>query len=302
MKNALNFFYKLNPKEIHQINKIIKFSYLSKNYILYQTNREYKELVDVYKLHKYLLAIGIYCHKIILNTNNEIITKINNKHYVLLEINIENRIININDILYMTSIVVDSNEFINIKRQNWYNLWIKKNDYIEYQISQFGKKYELIRESSDYYIGIAENCISLLNNVSNSYNQEVLTICHNRINKKTTTEQYYNPIEFILDRKVRDIGEYIKSFTNYERIIEQIKILKYNNFLKAEEIEFLFIRIMYPSEYFDIYELIINNALEQKTMKKIINKRNDYETMIKKIYNFIRSISNLPEIEWLMEV
>ena len=42
-------------------------------------------------------------------------------------------------------------------------MWIRKIDYFEYQISQFGKKYPIIRESFNYYVGLAENGISLLN-------------------------------------------------------------------------------------------------------------------------------------------
>ena len=270
MKNVLKYYYNLEPNEIHQINRLIKFSCNDKNYILYQTERNDKEIEDIYKLHIYLLLRNKYCHRIILNINTEIISRINNKSYILLETNIENRIININDILHITSFSINKSEFTNITKSNWHNMWIKKNDYIEYQISQFGKKYELIRESSDYYIGIAEICISMLNETTEIAQQ--LTICHNRINNKTTTDEYYNPLEFIVDKKERDIGEYLKTFNNSETIIQNIKNLKYNNILNDTELEYLFIRILYPSEYFDVYELVINNIENQIKidLKKVV--------------------------------
>lgn len=36
-------------------------------------------------------------------------------------------------------------------------MWVQKIDYFEYQVSQMGKKYPVIRESSIYYVGLAES-------------------------------------------------------------------------------------------------------------------------------------------------
>lgn len=297
MKNAIKYYYNLNPYEIHQINKKYKFRISNNNYILYPYTRNLNEINELFELHRYLLVMGIYCHQIILNINNEFITKINNTIYVLLKINMDNRKINIQDIVLFSNLQVDPSRFSTIKRQNWYQLWINKIDYIEYQISQFGKKYPLIRESSDYYIGIVENCISILANIKKDL---TLTISHNRINKNTTTEEFYNPLNFIIDKRVRDISEYLKSFMLEEDIIQKLENYIYQNNLSANDIKLLFVRLIYPSSYFDTYETIISDKQEEKEILKIINKHNIYEKSIKKIYHYLRSISDIPEIDWLM--
>lgn len=295
MKNAIKYYYNLNPTNIHQINKKIKF-YINNNiYILYPTTKNNEEIKDIYKLHINLISRGIYCHKIILNINNEIISLIENNKYALLEINAPNRIIELNDIMYYANIRIENNEFLSIQRQEWKKLWINKIEYIEYQMNQIGKNYKILNESCDYYIGIVENCISLMNNIldKNTY----LTINHNRLNSKTTIEEFYNPFEFILDISVRDIGEYVKNApTDKVKIIENFINSK---MLSNNEIQLLFIRILYPSTYFDIYDEIINGKKEEKELEKYISEVEHRETEIKKIYHFIRSISNLPEIEWL---
>ena len=140
MKNAINYYYNLNPYDIHQINKIYKFKILNNNYIVYPYNRKIEELDEIYELHIYLNSIGIYCHKIILNKDNQILTYINGIQYVLLQTNIEKNNIKIQDITNLSNISIRELQYQKIKRKEWKKLWENKIDYIEYQISQFGKK------------------------------------------------------------------------------------------------------------------------------------------------------------------
>ena len=295
MKNAIKYYYNINPSDIHQVNKKIKFNINNRRYILYPTTKNKEELIDVYKLHLYILSLGKYCHKIILNKNNEIITLINNIKYVLLEVNTFNGFITLQDILYYVNTRIEKNKYPSIQRESWKQLWINIIEYMEYQMNQFANKYKLLSESYNYYIGIIENCISLVDEYKDQ--DQYLTINHNRLHIKTTLDEFYNPLEFILDRRVRDLGEYTKKNTNENiKIIEQIinsKIL--NNY----EIQLLFIRILYPSTFIDIYDEIINEKKNENEIKKYLSKVEYNENEIKKIYHYIRSISKLPEIEWL---
>ena len=209
MKNAIKYYYNLDVENIHQNKKNYKFTTNEKKYLLNICTRTFEEINELYNVQIYLKTIGFYTHEIILNKENNIVTNINGIPYILLKIHIPNRKININDIITMSNIPLNLNKYPRIKRDNWYNLWTKKIDYIEYQISQFKKKYPLIRESSDYYIGIVENCISILSEIKN--NHEIITISHDRIDQNTNTEEFYNPLNYILDTRVRDIGEYIKT-------------------------------------------------------------------------------------------
>lgn len=298
MKNAIKYYYNLNSDNIHQYKNEYKFKINNKEYILYSHPYTLEEIEEKYQLQIYIKSLGIYCHKIIKNIQNELTTLINNKRYVLIEIQNENRIINGNDISLFLNIQVNPDYFKNINRINWYNLWKNKIDYIEYQISQFGKKYPIIRQSIDYYIGIAENCISLLSNIKTK--STLISCMHNRITPKTTTTDFYNPINFIIDKRVRDIGEYLtnKLYEETDITITINNILTYIYF-SNDEIFLLFIRILYPSNYFDICETIIETNTDQDRLMKLLNKIEIYENNIKQIYKYIKKMIAIPEIEWL---
>ena len=300
MKNAINYYYGLNPEEIHQINKIYKFQIQNYNYILEPFKRDMQELSEIYKLHEFIFQSGYYCHKIVLNNNNQIITNINGINYIMLQTFAENRKITINDIMLFNSIYVQQKELNRIKRENWYNLWMNKTDYVEYQINQFGKKYPLIRESSDYFIGIVENCISMLSSIGQQ--NSIITVAHARTTINTTLHEYLNPTGFIIDNRVRDVSEYFKScILNQIDVIEKIMQYIYGNKLNIYEINLLFIRILYPSYYLDMCENIIEGITEEKNLNQILDKVEATEQSIKKIYMQLRGIANLPEIEWLIK-
>lgn len=298
MKNAIKYYYNLNVENIHQIKKNYKFKIQDTIYMLNICTRNYEEIKEIYNLQLYLKTIGFYCHQIILNKNNEIVTIINEMPYVLLKVQIQNRKINIGDIKITTNVPINNLKLNKIKRDNWYNLWSKKIDYVEYQISQFGKKYTLIRESSDYYIGIVENCISIL--IELKKQNQTITISHDRINKNTTTEEFYNPLNYIIDNRVRDIGEYIKSYLLEDKdIIPYLERYIIDQKLDIDEIKQLFVRIIYPSKYLDTCEEILNKQDKEKELLKIINNSEEYEQNIKRIYKFLKNIVPMPEIEWL---
>ena len=301
MKNALIYYYKLNPDKIHQKNNNYEFEINNQKYMLTQYKRKNEELESIYKLQIYIRLYGIYCHEIILNIEKNIVTYINNAPYILLKVKESKNQITINDIMFISNITINTDQFKEITRKKWYNLWCEKNDYLEYQISQFGKKYPLIRESSDYYIGIVENCIEMLNQIKILENN--FTISHDRIQKKQTKEDFYNPLNFIIDNRVRDISEYLKiNIYDNTNIVEQVKHIIETYYLKEPEIQILFIRIMYPSKYMDLCEKIIDNKIEEEKIKKIINKTEIYEHNIKNIYSFLNKIIKLPEIEWLKKM
>lgn len=297
MKNAIKYYYNLELNDIHQYKKEYKFHSLNKDYILYEYTGTIRELEEKYNIQTYINSIGMYSHKIIKNNNNELATIINKKKYVLIEIENENRIINIMDIMNFAHIYLNKEFFKAINRTDWKKLWKEKIDYIEYQISQFGKKYTIIRESSDYYIGIAETCISLISNTN--IEKRLISCTHDRLNKKTNTIEFYNPINFIVDTRVRDIGEYLTQKLYEEDItLETHNYINYNN-LTSHEIILLFIRIIYPSNYFDICETIIEGKENENTLIKLVNKNAIFEQNIKKLYKYIKKMITIPEIEWL---
>ena len=62
----------------------------------------------------------------------------------------------------------------------------------------------------------------------------------------------------------------------------------------------LLLYVYFPTFYFDIYEEIIDNSMEEKELLKIINRINDYEVLLK-VYVF-KDYNTNSDIEWLKNV
>ena len=291
MKNTINYYYNLNINTIHQKEKNYYFKVDNKNYLLLKCSN-IEELDDIYRLNMYLSQI-LPVHRIVLNVNNEVITKINDSNYLLLELFSNNNKINLNNIIELSNIRIPFS-VDKLKRNDWYNLWIKKVDYFEYQLSQIGKKYPLIRESFNYYIGLAENAIILVNNID--FNNIPLGLSHRRITNMSFN--LYNPLNIVIDARIRDVCEYFKFcfFNNIDISMELELFLSYNSF-NIDEVKLFLARMFFPTYYFDLYEKIIDNEIDESEIKKVIIKADNYEKILKQVYYHFKN--NQINIEWL---
>lgn len=291
LKNTINYYYNLNINTIHQKEKNYYFKADNKNYLLLKcTNIE--EPDDIYRLNIYLSQI-LPVNRIVLNVNNEVITKINDSNYLLLELFSNNNKINLNNIIELSNIRIPFS-VDKLRRNDWYNLWIKKIDYFEYQLSQIGKKYPLIRESFNYYIGLAENAIILVNNID--FNNIPLGLSHRRITNMSFN--LYNPLNIVIDARIRDVCEYFKFcfFNNIDISMELELFLSYNSF-NIDEAKLFLARMFFPTYYFDLYEKIIDNEIDESEIKKVIIKADNYEKILKQVYYHFKN--NQINIEWL---
>ena len=299
MKNALNYFYNLNSFDIHQVDGIYKFNINDNLYCFLEYTRDIREIKEIYNLSLELLHKGVYCHQIIPNKNGEFITYVNQKPYVLLQVYIDmDKKISLEDIEFFSNStsLFEYNEIL--KRNNWNVLWESKIDYFEYQMSQLGKKYHLIRDSFNYYIGLVENGISLFNSIKIDY--KYYSVQHRRIKYNDTLFDLYNPLNFVIDLKIRDISEYFKEqFIYYDNVFNDIKEYLIRNNLSTYECLMFFIRMLYPSFYFDLYEEIIEDRKQEKNLLNVIDKTNNYQLLLKNIYLFLNNYIPVPEIEWL---
>ena len=297
MKNAINYFYNIYVGEIHKVNKRYEFEVKNNYYLLMPCNRTTEEIDELYQISLFLARKNLFCHQFVFNKNNEIVTTINNVLYVLLiTSNNQKENITINDIERMSQINITTKV---LDRTNWYQMWQSKVDYIEYQMSQFGKKYKYINNSFNYYIGLAETAISVMQYVPKEY-QKTTTITHKRIKYNTSLIDFYNPLNFIVDYKFRDIVEFFKSqfFHSNLGVNEVIKYLQYSNLNKIEII-ILFARFLFPTYYFDLFEEVVLGDIDETILLKVLNKTHQYELFIKELYKKIRIYISIPEIEWL---
>lgn len=308
MKNCLYYYYNLQVEVIHHIGSQYNFEIDEYEYtfFLYEESASYAD--EIYKLSLDLMGKGIYCHQIILNKDSNVMTNYNNSFYILIRSYSNlNRTINLNDLMYLNNLKIVNDK---LNHSNWKLLWENKIDYLEYQISNFGLKHGLLRNSFNYFSGFVETAIQLLNEIDFTNAESYLVLSHKRIKKDYTLFDLYNPFNFIIDFRVRDFCEYLKDsiFKISEKKIppkleklEQIAI-QFIQGLDTYEIQLFFIRLLYPSFYFDIFEdLIVSEEedLENDQLKKIIDMIPNYEQFVIDIYNYCFKNNILPFIEWL---
>ena len=295
MNNAILFFYNINIQEIKRINNSYYFTYQQNNYVIYKYNRDISEINEIYELNIELLSKGLIGYEIIPNKTNELIFLYENNYYVLMKIpNIKNKKITYEDILSF-NFIQNQNKYKTIDKSNWNQNWSKKIDYIIYQFSQIKNKHKEIDSSIDYFIGIWENAISYYNDTISNKNKKY--VAHIRIENDMDLLEYLNPINFVIDYKERDIGEYLKTYVinnNYtENMIDTI--LKYTN---QEGIVLLISRLLFPSYYFDLYENIIEGKTKEEEINVIVKKHYNVLNLIKYIFKKYWDY-NIPYINWI---
>ncbi len=294
MKNFLEYYYHFLNLTVHERKGYYYFEYHHHYYIFLYTNRNGDEINAIYRLNTNLKKY----HKIILNRNNSPITYFHGRQYVLLRINCQNTNIDYLD-LKAQRVALDKG-IIPLLRNNWVSLIEKKIDYLEYQREHIKSQYQVLDESVDYFIGMAENSISYLNHmVSKPTDTDYLVISHRRIcsSKKIF---FYNPLNIVIDHKARDISEYLK-FLFVENLYDYNTLNKIiiSSGLSNYGYQLLYGRMLYPSFYFDIYEKIINDREVESSSYSIIRRTGEYEEYLEMIYKIINHHTKIPSIDWI---
>ena len=295
MNNAILFFYNINVSNVKKINKNYYFQYLNNNYGIYSYNRDISDAEVLYSLNLELLNRGLVGYQIILTKNKEVLFIYEDNYYIMMKLpNIKNRIINYNDILYF-NFEITSNAYQKLDKSNWNISWSNKIDFIEYQFKQMNNKYPILNDVIDYFIGIWENAISYYTNNVNF--KHLKYVCHKRISIDMDLYDFLNPLNFVIDYKERDIGDYLKSYIIKKNYSLNSFSYIFNN-LSRESMILLISRILFPSYFFDLYEKIIIDNYKESEIIEIIKKRNNTISLIKYIFdNF--SNYNIPYIDWI---
>ena len=192
MKNFIEYFYNIKIDRIFYEKNYYFFTYNGYTYKLYTLTSEYDVNFLLYINQKMLNNTLV--SEIIFNKNMEIISVYNENRFMLIKIFVNmNKNISLGEIIFL-------NNYLNSKKLNvnWGQLWEKKIDYLEELINENGKKYPLIVNSFNYFVGMTENAISYYNsiNIGNDINY---VISHRSIKVGDTIESLYNPLNIILD-------------------------------------------------------------------------------------------------------
>ena len=300
MKNTISFHYNIYIDSLEKINDTYYFKKQNHNFIITKYIRSLDEAESLYMLNREMLMFGIKMHEIILTKDNSVVFYFEENYYVLMRLpNINNRAITYDDIINFN--YVPSGDYFNkLDKSAWPFYWENKIDYIEYQFSSIQNKYPIINNSINYYIGIWENAISYYNdNVFNIRNMK--TVCHKRVYYDMDILEYLNPLNLVIDYKERDISEYLKSFV----VSENFTVIKLNKMLdqinmNRENAILLISRTLFPSPYFDLYERVVIDNVEEERIKEII-KKHEFNRILLKVMFKKYSTYNIPSISWIIK-
>ena len=298
MLDYINYFYNLYPPLLNKENDNYVCFAGHEKYYLTPDSRELSEIKDLVELNKRMISSNSLVHEIIINKFNEPISVISNENYVLLRVYVNDiKKIDINDIIYMLNENVDLSGLKSLLRTNWVSLWSSKVDYIEYQMGHLIKKYPFLNNTIDYYLGLCENAITYIKNLKMFSDYKIpIGISHKRIIKDATLFDLYNPLNLIIDYKVRNIAEYLKDAFFKDEDVNYILNIVFKNFwFDKLNLSLLVARLLYPSYYFDLFEEIIDKELDENIILPLTKKSSKYEEFI----DLIIKNCNLQNLQWL---
>ncbi len=294
MNNFVAYFYKMNIKEIKHHNKYYSFIYNNYLYHLYplDSNINVNNMINMNRKLIYHTLVS----EIIKNIYGSYLSNFNNQSFMLIKIFVSTmKKISLEEISYLANSLYTENIDI-----NWGVLWSKKIDYLEDLIGENGKKYPIIVDSFNYFVGMAENAIAYYNDIGVPKNYRYV-VSHKKISLNESVMELYNPLNIIFDYQVRDIAEYIKNafFLNNNNILHELNDYLKLNPLSLTDVKLLISRLLYPSFYFDTYEDIMIDGKSEKIIAPILEKLPAYEKYLANIINYFKQWYDVSEVLWL---
>ena len=305
MKETLEYYYGLDIESIEELDGKYHFKIENQDYFFVFYNRGIEELEDIINVSNEMIKKGINVHKILINRNNSFLTKVGEYNYILFAVSNLNEEYDIFDMVKISEKLVLNNNKSNLYRNNWGTLWSEKIDYFEYQVRELSIEKDVVKNSFSYYIGMAENAISYVNNTNMKYGMDVyrIVLSHRRVFYPNYKLNYLNPLSFVFDLEVRDIAEYLKAMFFKKDIsfcLDELSSYLKIRHLSLYEYQMLYARLLYPTYYFDVYEGVMNKNGDEEQLVNIIKKCDSYEEFLKKTYLEISKYAKIDKVEWII--
>lgn len=305
MKETLEYYYGLDIESIEELDGKYHFKIENQDYFFVFYNRGIEELEDIINVSNEMVKKGINVHKILINRNNSFLTKVGEYNYILFAVSNLNEEYDIFDMVKISEKLVLNNNKSNLYRNNWGTLWSEKIDYFEYQVRELSIEKDVVKNSFSYYVGMAENAISYVNNTNMKYGGDAyrIVLSHRRVFYPNYKLNYLNPLSFVFDLEVRDIAEYLKAMFFKKDIsfcLDELSSYLKIRHLSLYEYQMLYARLLYPTYYFDVYESIMNKNGDEEELVNIIKKCDSYEEFLKKAYLEISKYAKIDKIEWII--
>lgn len=308
MKETLEYYYGLDVDNVDESDGKYHFRLGNEDFFFVFYNRGVDELDDIISVNNEMLSKGIDVHRIIINKFNSYLTKLNDYNYILFSVSNLKEEYDIFDMVSISEKLVVNDTRGKLYRNNWGELWASKIDYFEEQVSELAIEKCVIKDSFSYYIGLAEVAISYVNNTNFSYGKSFvprLVLSHRRVFYPNYKLNYLNPLSFIFDMEVRDIAEYIKAMFFkkdfsycFDELVSFLKVRPMNIY----EYQMFFARLLYPTYYFDLYELVMNKDVDENELINVIKKCDEFEIFLKKAYLEISKYAKIEKIDFLIDL
>lgn len=305
MKETLEYYYGLDIESIEELDGKYHFKIENQDYFFVFYNRGIEELEDIINVSNEMVKKGINVHKILINRNNSFLTKVGEYNYILFAVSNLNEEYDIFDMVKISEKLVLNNNKSNLYRNNWGTLWSEKIDYFEYQVRELSIEKDVVKNSFSYYVGMAENAISYVNNTNMKYGGDAyrIVLSHRRVFYPNYKLNYLNSLSFVFDLEVRDIAEYLKAMFFKKDIsfcLDELSSYLKIRHLSLYEYQMLYARLLYPTYYFDVYESVMNKNGDEEELVNIIKKCDSYEEFLKKAYLEISKYAKIDKIEWII--
>lgn len=307
MKETLEYYYNLDIDNLEELDGKYHFKIENQDFFFVFYNRGLEELEDIIGVCNEMFLKGINVHEVIRNRDNSFLTKVNEYNYILFKVNNLSEEYDIFDMVNISNKLVLNNNKSSLYRNNWGSLWSDKIDFFEYQVRELGVEKNVVKSSFSYYVGLAENAISYVNNAILKYggvSSGRIVLSHRRVFYPNYKLNYMNPLSFVFDLEVRDVAEYLKSMffkKDIEYCLDELKSYLSIRKLNIYEYHMFYARLLYPSYYFDVYDSVMNKNVNEEELVKIVKRSNDYEKFLKKTYLEISKYVRLDKIDWIIE-
>jgi len=288
METIIHHFYNLDPENIKERHGGLLFNVNEDRYLLCEIIDDPQKIIDIYNL---LMQNKIGNFIIVYNKEQEMVSIQEERKYILFKIRC------------LQDETLTLNETINIRipgNSIWSKIWSERIDYYEVQINELAQNKWILLNSVYYYIGLAENAITIANKYESLLSENDYAIQHYRMNVPIKKGYYFNPNNMLIDIAVRDVAEYIKS-SFFNKTKEQSVYINYILSLPLDEklANLLLARLLYPSYYFDIFDDVILSEKKEEQLLDIIQDHQRYEAFLREIYQKLSMKYSMVYINWL---
>ena len=269
MKELLKEKYKIEIDDYYEYKDGIIFFLDGVRYYFVKHNYDDEFFNILIELIQELKTKQVYLHEFILDK----LGRVNADGYCLMKIIIFGDEITEKEMQRFYAIRNFNEEFYK-QYVSLIELWYKKLDYLEYQVSELSNRL-IINNSFDFYLGITEEVLQYLNNFSDVSMKQYLSLAHRSLSSFNVID-FYNPLNIIIDIYTRDLGLYVKNNQDYDYLYQFMQ-----NASHDYAYYYLYARLILPSDYFKILEDILLDNQQEKELSNYINKYLEYEEYIK---------------------